>query len=67
MPTPDNDLPDLAASLEEFTASNYSPSGIVTVARREEILNSHRNVAGDEGGRRHYLRDGARGASEYSG
>ena len=39
MPHPE--LPDLAASLEEFTTSNYSPSGILAIARHGEVLESH--------------------------
>lgn len=43
----DRDLPDLAAALEEFVASNYSPSGIVAVARRGAVLRSR--AWGDDG------------------
>ena len=40
-------LPDLATSFAEFVASNYSPSGIVAVARNGSVLRSQ--AWGDDG------------------
>lgn len=39
--------PDIAAAIDEFVDSNYSPSGIVAVARHGSVLASH--AWGDDG------------------
>jgi len=44
---PPPNLLDLETTLEEFTTSNYSPSGIVAIARHGSILRSH--TWGDDG------------------
>ncbi len=43
----DTGLPDIASAIEEYVASNHSPSGIVAVARGGEILGSQ--TWGDDG------------------
>ena len=45
--TADVELPDLGAAIKDFVATNYSPSGIVAVARNGSILQSR--TWGDDG------------------